>query len=323
MDSVVRRRDARLEAGAAFVASQRQNGSAAPCPPEVADPFPGLAGQLPQIGASELDLSHLAGGLYHHGALIVRGLMNTSTTRQFREDIDELLVQADRFFRAVQKENDPHLRGANGNVAEDWFSPPNIQSENLTMNAVRMMHRTGSVWTFLSPIVAEKLMRFFEDTHLKPMLREYFSEDPCLSFLKSVLRRVEPLPHKAEWHQDGAFMAGDIKSLNLWIALTECGEGTSSPGMDLIPKRLNEVIPETGENGAAFEWSVSQKTVNEKYSDCPATRPHFDAGDAVFIDHYNVHATSSGSTFTDPRYAIETWFFGASSYARNQIPIAW
>lgn len=166
----------------------------------------------------------------------------------------------------------------------------------------------------------QRLIEFFASHGLGELLNGYFNAPPCLSLLKSVLHRIEPLQHPPEWHQDGAFMGDGIKSLNLWISLTDCGAGTSAPGMDLIPKRLDKVIDATGKNGAVFDWSVSQKTIDENYSDAPPAQPHFGVGDAIFFDHFNLHATSSGNQFTQTRYAIETWFFSSSNYAVNQTP---
>ncbi len=117
-------------------------------------------------------------------------------------------------------------------------------------------------------------------------------------------------------------MTPGIDSLNLWVALTDCGAGTNSPGMDLVPKRLTDIVP-AGGNGAAFNWSISNKTVVEDFADVEIAQPYFGAGDAVFFDHFNLHATSSGAEFTMPRYAIETWFFSKSRSAQNQIPVHW
>lgn len=118
----------------------------------------------------------------------------------------------------------------------------------------------GDVYTQLSPMAANTLSKFFLAAGLKPLLQGYFEDEPCISFRKSVLRRTQPLKAPADWHQDGAFMNSGIKSLNFWMSLTDCGTGTQSPGMDLIPRRLNEVV-KPGTNGAAFDWTVSPATI--------------------------------------------------------------
>ena len=117
-------------------------------------------------------------------------------------------------------------------------------------------------------------------------------------------------------------MSPDIKSLNLWVALTPCGEGKSAPGIDLVPQRLKEILP-TGSNGANFDWSVSSHTVHERFGETGPVRPTFNTGDAIFFDHYSLHMTSFGAEFTEKRYALETWFFAINSCPENQSPAYW
>ncbi|MEM6678117.1 MAG: hypothetical protein AAF675_09615, partial [Pseudomonadota bacterium] len=181
---------------------------------------------------------------------------------------------------------------------------------------------SGAIETFLSPRVSFELFDLFERLGLRQLLQQYFRDEPCVSFNKSVLRKTAPLQQPAEWHQDGAFMTEGIQSLNLWIALSECGGETDCPGMDILPQRLDRVL-ETGSNGAIFNWSVSGATVAEAFPDLTPERPTFAAGDAILFDHLNLHATSSDPRYTRARYAIETWFFSKSHAALNQHPAYW
>lgn len=133
---------------------------------------------------------------------------------------------------------------------------------------------------------------------------------------------MDPLDKPAEWHQDGAFMTEEIKSINLWIALSDCGKGTNCPGMDFVPKRLDKIMPTGGEHGL-FHWSVSPKSIDKWFKDCPPVTPTYKAGDAIFFDHYNLHVTSYSPEYTKPRYALETWFFAEDFPAHNQKPAYW
>ena len=45
-----------------------------------------------------------------------------------------------------------------------------------------------------------------------------------------------------------------VRSLNLWLALSPCG--VDAPGLDIVPRRFDEILP-TGTEGAMFDWSVS------------------------------------------------------------------
>ena len=47
-------------------------------------------------------------------------------------------------------------------------------------------------------------------------------------------------------------MGVGIRSLNIWLALTHCGD--DAPGLDVVARRLTELVP-TGEG--AFAWAAS------------------------------------------------------------------
>lgn len=309
-------RDARLAEGVAIKA-------AADTPPLALDfdaalAFPVMAkpGHLPEVDVRSLSIGVLRGAMQRHGALIVRNFFAPRAALEYRRAIDSVLAE----LRAYQEAD---ATGADRSAdAKAWFMPV-AKSSGLNKPAVKkFLGMSGATGTFLSPRLSQRLFDDFERQGLRRLLQAYFRDAPCLSFNKCVLRRTEPLTTPAEWHQDGAFMDAGIQSLNLWVALTECGAGTDSPGMDLIPKRLDAVLP-SGTNGAIFDWSVSGKTVAETFGDTQPVRPNFAAGDAIFFDHFNLHATSSGSEFTRPRYAIENWFFPQSACPVNQHPAAW
>ena len=65
---------------------------------------------------------------------------------------------------------------------------------------------------------------------------------------KSVLRRVSP-ESGTDWHQDGAFLGKGIRTCNVWIALSRCGD--VAPGLDIVARRYDEIV-ETGTEGAVF-----------------------------------------------------------------------
>lgn len=315
---LIRLRDGRLKAGQAITgetSTQWADRFAAPPPPDLFSPAPGT---LPEVPLAELNRETLWSAMHHHGALIVRGMFSARAAFEFREEIDTV-IDASRAYAEARQGGTLDQLGTD-QKARFLPAPPDVGPKDAAAKAFLMM--SGAVGTFLSPRASQMLLDEFERLSLRGLLQGYFGDEPCLSYYKSVLRRAEPLPHAAEWHQDGAFMTEGIDSLNLWVALTECGAGTDSPGMDLVPRRLNSIV-KPGENGAAFAWSVSGATVAQEFPDLPPAQPWFGAGDAVFFDHFNLHATSSGPEFTRPRYAIETWFFPKSRCAVNQVPVAW
>jgi len=321
VEALVQLRDFRVTGGLALL-SNRRGASNAPCPPIAADPFPLLPlGALPEIPASELSLEILAGAILHHGSLIVRGFAEAGLAEGFRHQIDRVFVAAHEFL-ALGEGTDTEGVKSESETDRRWFSLSEDIALHLAHRQIGFLRQTGSIFTHLSPTMSHALSAFFADRNLKPLLTSYFGDAPCTSLRKSVLRCAEPPERQADWHQDGAFMTADIKSLNLWLALSECGDGTTRPGIDIVPRRLTGIIP-TGTNGAFFEWSVSRKTIDERFEQSPPVRPHFEEGDAVFFDHLNLHATSYDPAFTEPRYAIETWFFASSCHAANQLPVLW
>lgn len=279
-------------------------------PPAFQDVFAGTTG-IPEIHSSALNLNTLASGILNHGAVIVRGLLHHKQANTLIEDIDRVMAaQAERAAGKSLTETAP------------WFAPPPFLSQFKLGVGRKFIAETGGIWAIDSPRALFHVLETYEQLGLKPLLRNYFGAEPCLSVRKWVLRRVTPLPQESDWHQDGSFMGTQIRSANLWIALNRCGGDTDTPGIELIPKRLNEIV-KTGTHGARFEWVVGPEAIPEWFADSPPVSPHFEAGDAVFFDHFNLHRTAYSTRFTQPRYAIECWFFSSSAYPAEQLPLYW
>ena len=150
----------------------------------------------------------------------------------------------------------------------------------------------------------------------------HFGEPAVLSVRKWVLRCVEP-DNGAEsgWHQDGRFLGDEsIRTVNLWIALSDCGDGADAPGIEIVAANDREIYP-TGTHGAVFDWIVGQELVDELGQTRPVVCPRFAAGDAIFFDHYNLHRTGFGLSHSENRYAVESWFFAGSTAPTKQQPL--
>ena len=117
--------------------------------------------------------------------------------------------------------------------------------------------------------------------------------------------------HLQGWHQDGAFMGADIRSLNVWLSLSHCGD--DAPGLDVVARRLDQIVP-TGTDGAYMDWNVGPGMV-ERVAQGSVTRPIFEAGDALIFDHMLLHRTAVDASMVRDRYAIESWFLAPSTYA--------
>jgi hypothetical protein len=110
---------------------------------------------------------------------------------------------------------------------------------------------------------------------------------------------------------------GDVRALNLWLSLSHCGD--VAPGLDLVPRRLDDVVIETDRMLYVDE---GRRTAERAAGDAPIVRPVFEPGDALVFDELFLHQTGSDPSMRNPRYAIESWFFGASGFPTEYAPIA-
>ncbi len=136
-------------------------------------------------------------------------------------------------------------------------------------------------------------------------LRTICGERAFLSIGKSTLRIVPP-DAGAGWHQDGSFLGPDIRTVNVWLALSDCGE--DAPGLDVYPRRLNG-LAETGTRGAFDWWVVGDGVVEDMSQTAPVVAPVFKAGDAMLFDQLYLHRTGVRPGMTRERLAIGSWFF--------------
>lgn len=279
-------------------------GSSAPRPHERVTARP-ADGPLPEHRAADLDIATLRDGLAKHGCVRLSGLIDRDEAARLAAGIDASLDGFDRY-----ESDDPADPG--------WHTPFRPKPGAYRVGGRRTWVRaSGAVWTADSPRMLFELTELLDRTGLLALATEYFGERPALSANKCTLRRV-PLTAMAGWHQDGAFLGEEVRSLNLWLALTDCG--VDAPGLDLVPRRIDRVV-ETGTEGAIFDWSVAPDVVEREAASAPVIRPHFRAGDALLFDHLLLHSTAVADRMTRERYAMETWLFAPSAYPEGQIPL--
>lgn len=278
-------------------------------PPRGSDVVEIVSG-LPEVTPTDLSASLVASAISNHGCLLVRGLLDQARCRQLVSDIDRSIAARDAWLASKpMPEHDP------------WFQPfTPLPDYDDVANVRNWVAKGGGTWLADSPRAFSHFVGALRDTGLSELLAEYLGERPVLSVKKSTLRRVPPTLQGADWHQDGAFMdrGTGIRTLNVWIALTDCG--TDAPGLEIVPRRLESVLP-TGGDGAYFDWSVGSATIDEHCGDAPRVKPRFRAGDALLFDQFLVHRTSIESGMTRDRYATETWFFAPSTYPRHLVPM--
>jgi hypothetical protein len=255
-----------------------------------------------------LSVETLRRGLARHGCVLVRGLIPRPRAEALAEGIDRALDA----FDACAEESGPK-------AAPPWYVPFSPGSGTYRVGGRRKWVRaSGGVWTADSPRMMFELTELIDDTGVGALIEAYLGERPALSANKCTLRRV-PVDTNTNWHQDGAFLGREVRTLNMWLVLSPCG--VDAPGLDIVPRRFDEVLP-TGTEGALFDWSVSPDLVAEVAGD-EVISPRFEPGDALLFDHLFLHRTGVTPGMTRERHAIETWFFGPSSYPDGQIPLAY
>ncbi len=301
-DEVLERRLARLR-HEAFLQLPDAPGRA-PWPPEVPDRFAGVEG-IPEVAGSELTADALASGILHHGALLVRGLVSPDRAAELVSGIDRALAACQEADRQGQEENGPYFA---------TFEPVPPYSVG---QARSWIWQEGGVWAVDSPHMLAAVVEVMEQSGVGDVLTSYLGERPALSVKKCTLRRIG-VHTRGEWHQDGAFLGDEIRTVNVWLTLTHCGD--DAPGLDLVPDRMHQIV-ETGTNGAIFDWSVGPGTVEQVAGRAGIVRPIFEPGDALLFDGRLLHRTAAEPTMRHDRYAIESWFFAPSHYPHDQVPV--
>jgi hypothetical protein len=262
--------------------------------------------QAPEVDRDDLTADLLRRAIVHRGCLIVRDLLPPDRVELLRSDIDRALEAAR-----------VHMEGRSTPETRQWWAPFK-PSEGYSLGGGRQwIWEQGSVWAVDSPRSLFDLVSTFTELGLDQLIGEYLGEPPAMSVKKCTLRRV-PADTGTNWHQDGAFLGDGIRTLNVWVALSPCGD--DSPSLDVVPRRMERIL-ETGTDGASFDWSVGEAVVDRVKGDVEIVRPRFAAGDAMLFDEMFLHRTGVSEGMTRDRYTIEAWFFAPSSYPEDQIPI--
>jgi hypothetical protein len=262
----------------------------------------------PEVTPDEVTPGLLRAAILRRGSLLIRGLVDPGQANNLVEGID-------RAFAAREQQ-------ASGGPADTVYYEVLKPDPKLNLGVQRgwVASDAGGLWSADSPRVMFDMLDAFERSGLRRLATEYLGERPAISANKCTLRRVRPETGKglSMWHQDGAFL-GKVRALNVWLSLSRCGD--LAPGLDIVPRRIDHVLP-TGTEGALFDWSVSQAVVEEAAGDVAIARPIFEPGDVLLFDELCVHATAAEPEMPNTRYAIESWFFGPSGFPGHYAPLA-
>lgn len=264
---------------------------------------------VPEIDTADLDVDALRDGVIGRGALIVRGLLDAAQVALLSDCVDEAFNAYDRSKHGRRSDPD-----------DPWFAPfESPDGPDPAGHPRRWIRAGGGVYAAESPRSMFHLLEVIRQTGVDRLAEAYFGERAALSVLKTTLRRIDPDAEVGSgWHQDGAFLGEGIRSLNLWIALSDCGR--DAPGLQMIPRRLHEVVG-AGVGDAAFSWSIDTALIDRLTDGRGPAWLEFEAGDAIFFDELNLHSTATRPGMTKRRTAIEAWFFSASHYPIDRVPL--
>jgi hypothetical protein len=258
---------------------------------------------LPDFERDVVTPELLRAAILRDGCMLVRGLVDRTVAVEFATKIDQAF--AERSYE------DSGGRAEAGYYEEFRPKPPLQSPPRLWIK------NGGGLLAADSPRLAFAMIDMFDQAGVPKLVAGYLGGPAALSVQKTTLRKVEPSVAGA-WHQDGAFM-GDVRSVNIWLALSHCGD--EAPGLDIVPRRLDGLVA-TGTEGTFLPDQVSQATAVKAAGDLRIVRPIFEPGDALIFDELCLHQTASDPSMTDTRFAIETWFFGCSTFPREYAPIA-
>jgi len=259
------------------------------------------AGPLPDIARADLTPGLLRAGILRDGCLLVRGLVDRADAVAFAREIDRAFAERDAYDA--------------GRPAAPGYYEEFVPAEPFDVTVRPWIKQGGGILAADSPKLASRMLELFADAGLPDLVARYVGEAPVLSVHKTTLRKADPSVGGA-WHQDGAFM-GDARALNLWLSLSRCGD--LAPGLDLVPRRLDEIVIE---HESMLDVEHTRAKAREAAGDLEILRPIFEPGDALFFDEMFLHQTGSDASMPNPRFAIESWFFGATGFPGDYAPLA-
>jgi Phytanoyl-CoA dioxygenase (PhyH) len=283
------------------VAGARMLDAAGERPDHAAPDAARLSAGLPEIAPADLTPGLLRAAVLRDGCLLVRGLVPRDDALAFAGLIDRAFAERERGAQAAAgyyEEFEPHPR----------FNPVSERP---------WIKEGGGVLAADSPLLTFRMLELFRAAGLPELVAGYLGEPGLFTVQKTTLRKADPAVPGA-WHQDGAFL-GDVRALNLWLALSRCGD--EAPGLDIVPRRLDALVA-TQTDDAVLSYQVSQRKAEEAAGATAIVRPIFEPGDALFFDELFLHQTGSDPAMPNPRFAIESWFFGATGFPREFAPLA-
>ena len=258
---------------------------------------------MPTCSLSDVTPAMVRAAFKDRGCLYIPGAIDAEETSRMRDAVDN--AQNSR----LDDVPDPR-----------WHHLPRMATseEAFTMVSVRgWANALGGALGVDSPRAMFLTLDMLERNGLIALAKNYLGEAPVLSASKFMLWRLPGEGPEAGWHQDGRFLGDDIFSLNVWTALSDCGE--DAPGMDLVLERLDHYVMPPADS--VFDWVVSDLQVDEYRERDRVVSPQFKGGDMLLFDNWLLHRTNRRPGMNITRYAIESWLFAPSAFPKGRIAV--
>jgi hypothetical protein len=259
---------------------------------------------LPEFRREALTPELVRAAILRDGCALVRGLIPRQLALDLAHGIDTAYARRE----AKEAGENPDDAYYDEFVPHERFGGPLLRP---------WIKEGGGLLGADSPTLTFRFMEALRDRGIDRLVAGYLGEPALVSAHKTTMRKAEPSV-SGEWHQDGRFM-GPVRALNLWLPLSRCGD--VAPGLDIVPRRLDDYVA-TGTEGAALTWTISEEQARLAARESSIVRPIFEPGDALLFDELFLHKTGADRSMPNPRFAIENWFFGGSAFPADYAPIA-
>ncbi len=258
---------------------------------------------LPFVTSDQLSAAAIRAGLRSGGCLLVKGLLEPETVASLCTKIDEAMAE-------------PLNAEAPQTSRFNLVQP--IAGRSVGGGARRKYERNEMRMSVDTPHALLATMEAYREAGLLQAVEEHLGARPVLASEKAALRRVNPEGNLlAGWHQDGAFLE-QPHVLNAWLSLSHCG--VDAPGLEVLTRRVDDVIPSDSES--MMNWLVSHKKAHSLANEQGGVEiPHFEPGDCLLFDELFLHRTARLEGMTERRYAIESWFFDPGTVADKYLPV--
>ena len=149
-----------------------------------------------------------------------------------------------------------------------------------------------------SPQLAFEMFELFRAAPAcRQLVDGYLGEPGLISVAEDDAAQGDARRCRGAWHQDGAFM-GEVRALNLWLSLSRCGD--VAPGLDIVPRRLDELVPTQTDEAVLDDRGLAARWPRRRPATRAILRPIFEPGDALLFDELFLHQTGVGPVDAEP-----------------------